>query len=250
MQARKIIKDLKYFTEDINYFPKKEIVTYDIYAESKEVLHQRVKVLNNIYENKAKVIVLTIESLMEKIAAPKELYNDKLDINSGQDYSLGEIKQKLINLGYERCELVEGNGQFSVRGGILDIHLVNSKLGTRIEFWGDTIDSIRTFDINSQRSIDMLDSIAIYPAQEFSGSATLLEYLSSDYLLFIDEIGKVGNRIQSITKDNIHIIKDLIEREKPVPGAIENMLDYEEFMDAISDRNIVYMESNNVGALR
>ena len=80
--------------------------------------------------------------------------------------SLEEIKQKLIKLGYVRYDLIDGRGQFSIRGGILDIS-VTTELGVRVEFWGDEIDSIRTFNISTQRSIKTLDKVQINPAHEY-----------------------------------------------------------------------------------
>ena len=94
--------------------------------------------------------------------------NEKvLEVSHNDDYSnLEELKKTLVNLGYSRCEFIEGRGQFSVRGGIVDIS-INETLGVRIEFWGDEVDSIRNFNITSQRSINTLDKIKIYPAHEF-----------------------------------------------------------------------------------
>ena len=72
----------------------------------------------------------------------------------------------MVELGYSRCELIEGRGQFSVRGGILDIS-INETTGIRIEFWGDEVDSIRNFNISSQRSINTLEKATIFPAHEY-----------------------------------------------------------------------------------
>ena len=83
-----------------------------------------------------------------------------------KEYNFEEIKEKLVKLGYERTELIEGKGQFSVRGDIIDIAITNVK-GVRIEFWGEEIDSIRYFNISSQRSTEELEEFKIYPAHEY-----------------------------------------------------------------------------------
>ena len=98
--------------------------------------------------------------------AKKTLYKNILKLKVGSECKLEDLKKYLVSLGYERSDMVEGRGQFAVRGGIVDISLTE-KYGTRIEFWGDEVDSIRKFEILSQRSTEMSDSIDIYPCHEF-----------------------------------------------------------------------------------
>ena len=94
------------------------------------------------------------------------MYKNILKLKVGSECKLEDLKKYLVSLGYERSDMVEGRGQFAVRGGIVDISLT-AKYGTRIEFWGDEVDSIRKFEILSQRSTEMSDSIDIYPCHEF-----------------------------------------------------------------------------------
>ena len=136
IQARKIVEDLKYFTDKIIYLPKKEIVTYDYVAESKDLPYERIEALNKIQELKTGIVVTTVEAAIQKMISKKELYKNTLNFKIGEVHKLDEIKQKLVDLGYVRCDLIEGRGQFSVRGGIVDIS-INDKTGIRIEFWGD-----------------------------------------------------------------------------------------------------------------
>lgn len=166
LQAKKIIKDLAYFTNDTLFFPKREIFAYDYIAESKETFYARMNVLNRLHSGTAKVIVTTIEALMQKMIAKDVLYRTCINLKVGQEVNLNNLKENLIAMGYERYDLVEAASQFSVRGGIVDIAL-SEKQGVRIEFWGDEIDSIRYFDLASQRSTDMLKEIKIYPSTEF-----------------------------------------------------------------------------------
>ncbi len=146
--------------------PKREIVTYDYVAESKDLPYERIEALNKIYLGEAEVVITTIEAIMQKIIPKSLLYKELLNFKVGKSYNLEEIKKVLLNLGYVRCELIEARGQFSIRGGILDV-AISEKLGVRIEFWGDDVDSIRYFNILSQRSTKMLEEITIYPAHEF-----------------------------------------------------------------------------------
>ena len=146
LQARKLVQNLKYYTNEVFYFPKREIVTYDYLAESKEFLNERIECLNNIRSKKARIIVTTVEAAMQKTISKEVLYRHEISIKVGCEYNLENLKEELVKLGYERFDFVEGKGQFSVRGGIVDI-AVSDKIGIRIEFWGDEVDSIRNFNI-------------------------------------------------------------------------------------------------------
>ncbi|MBQ2937466.1 MAG: transcription-repair coupling factor [Clostridia bacterium] len=167
IQAKKILENLKSFDkEKVIFFPKKEIVTYDYIAESKDLPYERIEALTKIKEKKNLIIVTTIENLMQKLPAKEVLFKNTLEFKVGDICNLDEIKKKLVNLGYSRYDLIEGRGQFSVRGGIIDISL-DEKTGIRIELWGDEIDSIRNFSISSQRSISNIEKAKIYPAHEY-----------------------------------------------------------------------------------
>lgn len=167
IQAKQILEIIENFEkEKAVLFPKKEIVTYDFVAESKNLPYERIETLNKIKDKKNLIVVTTIEALMQKLPPKEILFKNILEFKVGDIYNLDELKKTLVNLGYSRCEFIEGRGQFSVRGGIVDIS-INDTLGVRIEFWGDEVDSIRNFNITSQRSINTLDKIKIYPAHEF-----------------------------------------------------------------------------------
>lgn len=260
LQARKIIKDLQYFCEKIEYFPRREILTYDYLAESQDISYDRINCLNNIYNKKAKIIVTTIEAASQEIVAKETLYKNIFELKENESISLDEIKRKLNELGYERRDLVEEAATYSVRGGIIDI-ATSSKKGLRIELWGDEIDSIRNFDIESQRSTDKVKKATIYPATEFvledsldrviksiiekngetektledieeikqgnylnkidryfnsfyQNKQTIIDYVKDNYIIFLDEIGKIKTRSENIVKDNGNLIKTLIEKRK------------------------------------
>ena len=202
IQARKIIEDLKYFVKDfesILYFPKREIVTYDYVAESKDLPYERIEVLNKIQKKKARIIVTTIEAMMQKMIPSSVLYKNQIKLEAGKSYSLETLKETLILLGYERNDLVENKGQFSVRGDIVDIAISENE-GIRIEFWGDEIDSIRKFYISSQRSTDMLEKIEIMPTHEF---------------ILQDELSNIVYKIQNEKNDLKDEVKEkILDKQK------------------------------------
>ena len=167
IEAKDIIKNLEFYTgnENIYLFPKKEISLYDYDAGSIDILYDRINVLNKINSKKNIIIVTTIEAIMQKLPSKEVLYENIIGISNGQTLEYDKLKEKLVNLGYQRADLIESRGQFSIRGDIIDISL-NDKEGIRVEFWGDNVDSIRRFDIKTQRSIETIKNIEIYPETE------------------------------------------------------------------------------------
>lgn len=166
IQAKKIYEDILYFTDKVELFPKKEILTYDYVAESKDIPYKRIDVLNKIKTRKNLIVIASIETVMQKIPEKRALYKNEFKFKLGESYNLESIKKKLIQLGYTRCYLIEGRGQFSIRGGIIDI-ATGETTGIRVELWGDEVDSIRIFNISTQRSISNKETAVIYPAHEY-----------------------------------------------------------------------------------
>ncbi len=255
LQAKKIYKDIKCFQRKVAFFPKKETVTYEYIAQSKDVFYERIDILNKLTNNEIEILVTTIESLMQPIISKKELYENVLDIETGKSYNLNEIKQKLVLLGYERAELTEGRGQFSSRGDILDI-ATEKNSGIRIEFWGDEVDSIRKYNISSQRSVENLKQANIYPATELImekseddtmnikyGNSSVLEYVP-DFIKVLDEPLKIEARAENIAKDNQMLIKSILEKGKQVPWDIENLKKDNEVINQIS-KDCVYLEKQD-----
>ena len=199
LQAKKIIKDLQYFTNKVEYFPRREILSYDYLAESKDISNERINCLNNIYSKKAKIIVTTIEAASQKIVTKNELYKNIVEIKENSIIELEELKKKLFYLGYERRDLVENAGEYSIRGGIIDIG-ITKETGIRIELWGDEVDSIREFNIMSQRSTEKVKTAKIYPATEFVLERNIEEVIS-DILNDFDE-EKVAEDIEEIKNGN------------------------------------------------
>ena len=288
IQARKLYQDLKKLIKQTYFFPKKEITSYDYVAQSKEIEYKRIDVLNKMYLAKQQkepiIIVTTIEAVMQKMVAKDTLYQNVIDFEVGKTYLLDGIKEKLVGLGYERSDLIENKGQFSIRGGIVDVGL-SEKIGVRIEFWGDKVDSIRFFQISSQRSTEMLKEITIFPAHElivqdlseavkniqekypeeiedielikngdyiskinkyfnefYENQASFLDYMSDEYLLLLDEKSKINQRKTNIIEDNNKLIASLVEKEKFVPEAIENISKFEYNLE---EKQIIYLEQND-----
>ena len=247
LQAKKLVEDLKYFTDKIIFLPKKEIITYDYIAESKDLPYERIEALNRIQEGKINIVVTTIEAVMQKMISKKELYKNILKFSIGDQYNLEELKQKLVDLGYVRYDLIDGRGQFSVRGGIVDIS-ITEKMGVRIEFWGDEIDSIRYFNVMSQRSTENIEKITIYPAHEYLLETNIENVISKIRNVIYPEVvqKQVEQDIETIKAGNY--ISKIDRYLNSFYNEQETILDYinEKYEIVIDEINKVKLRLENV----
>ena len=238
IQAQKILKDIKYFTDKVYYLPKKEIVTYDYVAESKDLPYERIETLNKMQEMRTGVVITTIEAVLQKMISKKALYKNTLNFKVGDSENLETIKQKLVKLGYVRCDLIEGRGQFSVRGGIVDIS-VNEKEGVRLEFWGDEIDSIRYFNVVSQRSTENIDKITIYPAHEYILESNIEDVITNIRNTIYSE------KLQETIEQDIELIKAGNYISKIDRYLNSFYTEQDTILDYITDKYLVFLDEQS-----
>ena len=167
LEAQQIYQDLKFYLGDeVLFFPHRDIFFYDVEAISEEIKEERLGTLKELMEGRARVIVVPIEALLSKLT-PVEIYKKyEITLKVGQIIDLQELIQTLVSQGYERMERVDSRGQFSVRGDILDVFPPSEENPLRIEFFDNEIDSLRCFEVDSQRSIEKIQAGKIYPAME------------------------------------------------------------------------------------
>jgi transcription-repair coupling factor (superfamily II helicase) len=166
VEAKNIYEDLNLYLPNVFYFPTREVVFYNIDAISGDLRWERLKVIREMTKKGKKIIVASIESLAQKYI-PFELYKDfTFRFKVGDTINLEQLNERLVQCGYERVDIVEAKGQFSIRGGIMDIFPPFSSFPCRIELFGDEVDSIRTFNTESQRSIEKVKEVEIFPAKE------------------------------------------------------------------------------------
>ncbi len=166
--SRKIAEDISFFDADLGVlFPGGEMVFRRIDARSNEIMQNRLKVYDDIISGKNIIICASIEALLAKTVSPKLFSSMTRELSIGDTVSLEEIKGYFVKAGYERIDMVEGRGQFSIRGGIIDFYSPIHQNAVRIELFDDEIDSIRYFDVLTQRSVGKAEKIRITPAREF-----------------------------------------------------------------------------------
>lgn len=173
-RAKEIYDDLRSFTSRVWLYPAKDLLFYSADIHGNLMARQRIAVLRRLMEDREGVVVTTMDGLMDHLLPLKYLREQSITVESGQVIDLDVWKERLIAMGYERVAQVDGMGQFSIRGGIVDIFPLTEEVPVRIELWDDEVDSIRTFDLESQRSVEQLENITIYPAAEVVLSADQL----------------------------------------------------------------------------
>lgn len=314
-------RDIEYFTQGIDIeileFPKKDIRDFDIVSESLEIYIKRMQVFSKILDKNQRrlkkdvVVILSIEAMMQRLLPLNILMKNNISLKKDQEIALDLIIEKLVIMGYKREDVAENMGEFSVKGGILDIS-TEKEQGIRIEFWGDVITSIRTYSNISQKSLKEKEEALILPLTEYifeknieeiiidikenkyekknkdeiekilkskkskkikknkifeesledierltQGETNQLiekyidyfydtkEYLA-DYILendyiFLDNYIKLSERSAGVIKEAENQNSGLIEREKLLNQALDNMCIYENILEKISEKKIKYI---------
>jgi transcription-repair coupling factor (superfamily II helicase) len=175
-QAEQIVEDLREYLPDetVLLFPEQELSVVDVIAYSRDVTADRLRVLQHLASGGAGIVVATISSVVQPVMTKAVFSARRLQYRVGDRIDLQENIQQLVGNGYERVDLVETKGQFSVRGGILDIYPLTCEHPVRIELFDTDIDSIRTFDASTQRSLEKCDSVEVPPAFDFIVPASVM----------------------------------------------------------------------------
>lgn len=164
--AVKLCEDLKTFSLNAAVYPERDFNFSAAETRSHEYEQKRIKVLAGLLDGSLDVAVCSANAAVQRTIPPEQLRKYSLTVKKGSDYSLDGLVSKLVSCGYTRCDMVEGVGQFSVRGGIVDLFSPDDAQPVRIEFWGDTVESMSHFDIESQRRSDSVESVSVMPSAE------------------------------------------------------------------------------------
>ena len=165
-RARQIRDAYSFYDRSTVLFPAKDLIFYQADLRGRELDKERVRCLRRLVEGKPTTIVTTFSALMTPQVPLSELQRAVITIGKGEEISLPDTVKRLVTLGYEKNYQVERPGQFAVRGDILDIFELTEENPYRIELWGDEVESIRAFDVLSQRSVTALEEVSIFPATD------------------------------------------------------------------------------------
>lgn len=167
-KASQLYQDLKGFSDDVVMYPAKDFIFFSADVHGNLILQQRLEFIQKIVEDKPFTVILTPDAFMDKIMPIEKIKNNYLEIAEGSIIQMDALKSKLVQMGYEPVVQIDGPGQFAVRGSIVDIYTLTDEVPYRIDFWDDEVDIIKSFEVESQRSIENLESVKIYPASEYS----------------------------------------------------------------------------------
>lgn len=234
-KARNIYENLINNGHEVNYFPELEI-NYQLMEDLDFTNRKfRLNTIKDLIENKEKIIISSIPAIIKKIANKNYFEQKSIKINHESEIDIDEFSNKLVNLGYQRRNIIAAKGEFAIRGDIIDIFQVHEDNPTRLELFDIDVDSIRKFDINTQMSIESIDEFSIFPIYENSfGIENIEDILNNIRLDLQNTKNKLG--------DNVYD-KVLFKF-----GRMIEKLEYEKSVDNI-DLVIPYLDDNNFNIL-
>ena len=233
-KAKEIFEEYKIFGKNVYQYPAKDFLFFHADIQGNLLEEQRILALQALMEQEEVTIITTIDGCMGKVKPLQDLKKQIITIDMESVIELDALKVLLADMGYERVGQVENKGQFAIRGGIIDIFSLTDEVPVRIELWDEEVDSIRSFDAQSQRSIENLEFVKIYPAKEpeakFTGeSISFLEYFANgESVVFLDEPNRLVEKAQTVEKEFSESIHNRIIQGKAAPeeanhvsGAVE-----------------------------
>ncbi len=223
LKAKEIFEEYKIFGKGVYLYPAKDFLFFHADIQGNLLEEQRILALQALMEQEDVTIITTIDGCMGRVKPLKALKEQVLTIDMESIIELDALKVLLADMGYEREGQVEAKGQFAIRGGIIDIFPLTEEVPVRIELWDEEVDSIRSFDAESQRSIENLESVKIYPAREPEAvksrdSISFLEYFSGgESVVFLDEPNRLIEKADAVEKEFCESIRSRIAQGKAAP---------------------------------
>ena len=240
LRVKELIEDYRLYDRNVTAYPAKDLIFYQADIHGNKLVTERIKCLKRMLEGKPVTVVTTFSSLMAP-QIPLSVWKEhllKIDGNSQLDEK--ELAERLVEMGYEKNYQVEAPGQFSIRGGIVDIFDLTEENPYRIELWGDEIESIRSFDVLSQRSIEKLSSITIYPSGEMLLSTNRLKR-------GMDKIEKEGKSFSEKLRKEFHTeeayrVETQIKELKEQVGEFRNLVNLDAYVHYFYEDTVSFLE--------
>ena len=241
-RAREIYEDYRFYDRKVYSYPAKDLLFFQADIHGNLLIRQRIKVIKALLEEKELTVVTSIDGCMDFLESLEKIKEQLIHYESDSTVDIEQLKNQLVALGYERVGQVEMPGQFSVRGGIVDIYCLTEENPWRIELWGDEIDSIRSFDPESQRSLENLEELTIYPAVEHIGDKDMVSFL--DYfpeertIIFLDEPNRLTEKGGAVEEE--YRQSRMHREEKGSRNLPENWLcSFEQLQKELNKRNCI-----------
>lgn len=248
LKAREIFEEYKFYDRNVMLYPAKDLIFFQADIHGNQLVKERVRTMRRLMERKPVTIVTTYAALMTPLAL-WDREKDVIDVEKGGTIDEKELAERLVSFGYEKSYQVENPGQFSIRGGIIDIFDLTEENPYRIELWGDEVESVRSFDILSQRSIEKLESISVFPATEFvleaqrikAGLKKIEEEAAKQEKLFRDsfkteEAHRISTQIKEL-KEQLLELKSKVNLEGYIRYFYEDTVTLPELLTYVSVKN-------------
>ncbi len=235
-EANTLYQSLLHYTPQVLLFPMDDFLTSEALAISPEFKYNRLDVIHQLMENQKNIVITNLMGYLRYLPTKEQFQNYMLSIEKGSDYPMKNLLHQLHIMGYERETIVTKTGEMAVRGFVIDVFPVGEKYPIRLEFWGDTIDSIRTFDPETQLKVEDINQIQITPNTEFLVDSeielpyrtikehievtNILGYIDSNIVVFIDYHG-LENSYQILLDEIYHY-----NVNKELPGDTVYMHDF------------------------
>ena len=237
LKAKEIYEEYQALGEEAFYYPAKDFLFFHADIQGNELLRQRMTAVSSLLSGKPGVIITTLDGCMDPLLPFEKLKDLILTIGTESVVEMEAVKRRLVRMGYERVGQVELPGQFAIRGGILDIYPLTEEYPVRVELWDDEVDSIRNFDAKSQRSMENLEEIVLYPAAELNpeeyhmDGVSLLDYVK-EYrsLVFLDEVNRLFERGETVEKEYRQNFENRLEKGQIEKGQKEEIFPCEQVM--------------------
>ena len=165
-KAKELYEDYRLYDKNVFLYPAKDAIFYQADVRGNAISRARMQVLRRLLEHKPACVITTLDGGMDKLLPLQRLEENSMEVRVAEQIDVDQWKRQMVQMGYEHVGQVDASGQFAIRGGILDIYPLTEETPFRIELWDDEIDTIRSFDVESQRSIEQVESLSIYPATE------------------------------------------------------------------------------------
>ncbi|MDI6781449.1 MAG: transcription-repair coupling factor [bacterium] len=248
-EAEQLYEDLQAFCPDsssgatrlaMDYFPSLEVLPYEENPPSDELIGQRFAILERLNKGEKIVLVTSLSAILYRISSPKDILTIKVSTND--TLSRDTLLEDLVLIGYERVAMTCDRGDFSCRGGIVDVFPISAEYPVRIEFFGDTIESIRQFDPDTQRSIAFLNEVEIFPRQEVADkTSSIFDYLPKNCLIIIDDKTTIEQEFIRLKSETESLYQEACKGQMlPPPDQI--MLKIE---DILHHQQMLYLDSGN-----
>ena len=244
-KAREIYEDCRYFDREAVLYQAKDFLFFHADIQGNLLVQQRVRALQALLTKKEVTVITTFDGLMDRLRPLERVKEEILTIGQDSIVEIEALAKKLVRLGYERTGQVEAPGQFAVRGGIVDIFALTEEAPWRIEFWDDEVDSIRSFDAESQRSMENLEEIVIYPAAEpvpgeKEEAVSFLDYFDTEEaVFFLDEPTRLLEKGRTVEKEFEESMANRAERGETLPEEARLLYGSEEIVARLNRKNCV-----------